>query len=86
MMLRRVVASLVAFGLFVCISDGTAHTAELKIFSSRAIATVLETIGPEFEKTTGHKLNVTTGLSSQSRNVRFVRLAAILRCTTGVDF
>jgi molybdate transport system substrate-binding protein len=38
---------------------------ELKIFTSRAIATVLEEIGSEFEKTTGYKLNVITGLSSE---------------------
>ena len=38
---------------------------ELKIFTSRAVATILEKIGPEFEKDTGHKLNITTGLSSE---------------------
>jgi len=42
-----------------------ATSTELKIFTSRAIATVLESIGPEFEKTTGYKLNVITGLSSE---------------------
>jgi molybdate transport system substrate-binding protein len=36
---------------------------ELKIFASRAIWTVLQEVGPTFERTTGHKLNVTTGLS-----------------------
>src|SRR4051812_49332617 len=40
-----------------------AGSAELKIFASRAIWTVLEEVGPSFERTTGHKLNVTTGLS-----------------------
>ena len=40
-----------------------AASAELKIFASRAIWTVLEEVGPSFERTTGHKLNVTTGLS-----------------------
>ena len=65
MMLRRAVVSLVACGLFVCISHGTAHSAELKIFTSRAIWTVLAEIGPEFEKNSGHKLNVITGLSPE---------------------
>jgi hypothetical protein len=51
-MLRRAVASLVVCGLFVCILYGTANTAELKIFTSRATATVLEKIGPEFEQKT----------------------------------
>jgi molybdate transport system substrate-binding protein len=40
-----------------------ANAAELKIFTSRAIATVLDKIGPEFERTTGHKLNVISGFS-----------------------
>src|SRR4051812_47396913 len=40
-----------------------AISAELKIFASRAIGTVLQEVGPTFERTTGHKLNVTTGLS-----------------------
>ena len=61
----RAVASLVACVLFVCISHGTARSAELKIFASRAIWTVLAEIGPEFEKNSGHKLNVITGLSSE---------------------
>src|SRR5207253_9187088 len=57
--------SLVVCVLFLCISHGTARSAELKIFASRAIWTVLEEIGPEFEKSSGHKLNVITGLSSE---------------------
>jgi molybdate transport system substrate-binding protein len=40
-----------------------ADAAEIKIFTSRAIATVLDKIGSEFERTTGHKLNVITGFS-----------------------
>jgi molybdate transport system substrate-binding protein len=52
-----------------CVLAGTslptssADAAEIKIFTSRAIATVLEKIGPEFERTSGHKLNVVTGFS-----------------------
>jgi molybdate transport system substrate-binding protein len=64
-MMSRAIASLVACVLFVCISQGTACSAELKIFASRAIWTVLTEIGPEFEKNSGHKLNVSTGLSSE---------------------
>jgi molybdate transport system substrate-binding protein len=62
-MKSRAVASLVACVAFVWISHGTARSAELKIFASRAIWTVLSEIGPEFEKNSGHKLNVITGLS-----------------------
>ena len=64
-MRSRTVACLVACVLFVCISHSTTRSAELKIFASRAIWTVLTEIGPEFEKNSGHKLNVSTGLSSE---------------------
>jgi ABC-type molybdate transport system substrate-binding protein len=61
----RAAVSLVACVLFACMSHGTARSAELKIFASRAIWTVLAEIGPEFEKSSGHKLNVITGLSPE---------------------
>ena len=64
-MMSRTVAPFMACVLFVCISHGTAHSAELKIFASRAIWTVLTKSGPEFEKNSGHSLNVSTGLSSE---------------------
>src|SRR5262245_24971552 len=38
-----------------------ADAAEVRVFTARAIATVLEKIGPEFERTTGHKLDVVSG-------------------------
>jgi molybdate transport system substrate-binding protein len=44
---------------------GTAQSAELKVFASRAVWTVLTAIGPEFERMSGHKLNTTTGLSAK---------------------
>ena len=52
-------------GFLACGFQGQAYSDELKIFTSRAVATILEKIGPEFEKDTGHKLNITTGLSSE---------------------
>lgn len=36
--------------------------AEIKVWTSRAIATVLAEIGPQFERTTGHKLVVSSDL------------------------
>jgi molybdate transport system substrate-binding protein len=39
------------------------HAAELKLFTVRAITTILWEIGDEFERSTGHKLSVTTGFS-----------------------
>jgi molybdate transport system substrate-binding protein len=41
----------------------TAAPAEIKIYTARAIATVLDKIGPEFERMTGNSLNVITGYS-----------------------
>lgn len=38
-----------------------ANATEIKVFTARAGATVLDKIGPEFEHTTGHKLNVISG-------------------------
>ena len=52
------------FVLVTILAQGSAaNAAEVKIFTSRAIATVLGKIGPEFERTTGHKLNVVSGFS-----------------------
>jgi ABC-type molybdate transport system substrate-binding protein len=42
-----------------------ANSAELKVFASRAVWTVLQEIGPAFEKETGHKLALVTGLSPE---------------------
>jgi molybdate transport system substrate-binding protein len=42
-----------------------ALTAELRVWTARAGATVLWEIGPEFERSTGHKLVISTGLPSE---------------------
>jgi molybdate transport system substrate-binding protein len=47
---------------------GASVADELKIFTTRAIATVLDKAGPEFERTTGHRLQVTTNIA-----IRMVR-------------
>jgi molybdate transport system substrate-binding protein len=41
------------------------HADEIRIFCTRNIAMVLEKVGPEFERATGHKLNVTTDVSTR---------------------
>jgi molybdate transport system substrate-binding protein len=61
---KRALLSLAAC-LFMWLSQGTAWSAELKVFASRAIWTVLEESGSEFEKNSGHKLNAIMGLSSE---------------------
>ena len=45
-----------------------AEAVEIKVFTTRAIMTVLEKAGPEFERATGHRLNVTTDIA-----IRMVR-------------
>jgi molybdate transport system substrate-binding protein len=62
---RKYIVSFLVFGFLSCAIQGQACSDELKIFTSRAVSTVLEKIGPEFEKGTGHKLNITTDLSSE---------------------
>jgi molybdate transport system substrate-binding protein len=54
----------IAFALFFALSTAAA-AAELQIWTARAGATVLWEIGPEFERSTGHKLVLTTGLPSE---------------------
>ena len=41
---------------------GRANAAEIHVWTARAIATVLAEIGPQFERTTGHHLDVYSGL------------------------
>jgi molybdate transport system substrate-binding protein len=57
--MKRLASSVVALLAFTT----CAHAAELKLFTVRAITTILWEIGPEFERTTGHKLDVVTGFS-----------------------
>jgi molybdate transport system substrate-binding protein len=59
---RWSIPAAVGFGLLVAFAQvAAADAAEVRIFTARAIATVLEKIGPEFERTTGHKLDVVSG-------------------------
>jgi molybdate transport system substrate-binding protein len=60
MKMRYAILPIVAFGLMGS-HVTAANAAEIKIFTARAIATVLDKIAPEFERETGHKLNVISG-------------------------
>src|SRR5437868_5375202 len=56
-----------AFGLAVLVTSAavpSASAAEIKIMAPRAIWTVLNEAGPEFERMTGHKLNVSVDLAA----------------------
>ena len=52
-----------AFGLVVVLADA-AFSTELKIFGSRVTKMVVEDVGPQFERTTGHKLIVVTDVAA----------------------
>jgi molybdate transport system substrate-binding protein len=54
--------------LLVTTRHDRAEAADIGIFTTRAIMTVLEKIGPEFERTTGHTLDITTDIA-----IRMVR-------------
>jgi molybdate transport system substrate-binding protein len=60
--MAEIFAALSALILAITMTSGAA-AAEIKIFTSRAIATVLDKIGSEFERSTGNTLSVTTGFS-----------------------
>ena len=69
MALGRTLCAIATFGLALFLGwPGSATAADIAIFTTRAIATVLEKIGPEFERTTGHRLNITTDIA-----IRMVR-------------
>src|ERR1700730_9460582 len=56
---RCAIVAMINVGLFFAGAEIMAtNAAEIKLFTARAGATVLDKIGPEFERTTGHKLNV----------------------------
>ena len=56
--------STVTLGLLLVLAHtAKSAAAELKIFTPRAIWTVLNEIGPQFERSSGHKLNVITDLA-----------------------
>jgi molybdate transport system substrate-binding protein len=61
--MTKTLSALVAFILGSMTMIPIAASAEIKIFTSRAIATVLEKVGSEFERASGHRLDVIVGFS-----------------------
>jgi molybdate transport system substrate-binding protein len=58
---RNIAAAVMTFAV-VLAQPGVVTAADIKVWTSRAIATVLTEIGPEFERETGHKLIVSSDL------------------------
>ena len=48
--------------ILIIIQTNTVHAAEIKVWTARALATVLAEIGPEFERKSGHKLKISSDL------------------------
>lgn len=67
--MNRNIAAIATLALTLSLTHPlAAHADEIKIFSTRAIATVLEKVGPDFERATGHRLIVISDIA-----IRMVR-------------
>jgi molybdate transport system substrate-binding protein len=51
-----------AVSLALLVQPIAANAAEIRVWTARALATVLAEVGPDFERATGHELEVSTGL------------------------
>jgi molybdate transport system substrate-binding protein len=60
-MLARGILTVVGFFAALFALNSEARSDEIKVFTARAIATVLEKVGPDFQRATGHKINVVSG-------------------------
>jgi ABC-type molybdate transport system substrate-binding protein len=60
--MNRIVSTIAVALALILAQPVVAHAAEIKVWTARAIATVLAEIGPQFEHATGHNLNVYSGL------------------------
>src|SRR3712207_4990259 len=57
--MRLTAISLAAASLLSTLAVGSACAAEIKVFSTNAMADVMKDLVPEFERTSGHKVSVT---------------------------
>jgi molybdate transport system substrate-binding protein len=63
--MRPALSQAISFGFVAVLAQmAPAGAAEIKIMAPRAIWTVLQEAGPDFERTTGHKLNVSVDLAA----------------------
>ena len=57
--MNRIFARVAAVAIFVIAQAAFASAAELKVYSTIGVKSVLEELTPKFEKASGHKLNIT---------------------------
>ena len=62
--MNRIISRTAVALAFILAQPVIANAAEIKVWTARAIATVLAEVGPLFERTTGHKLTISTDLGS----------------------
>ena len=64
MKMNQSISVITGFWVMVWLFAQAGHTnnPEIKVWAARAIATVLAEVGPQFERTTGHKLTISSDL------------------------
>lgn len=60
--MKRIISTAAVTLTLMFAQRAIANAAEIRVWAARAIATVLGEIGPQFERATGHHLNVYSGL------------------------
>ncbi len=62
--MTRTIGRLTAIAVFIAAQMTLAGAAEIKVYSTIGVKSVVEDLAPKFEKATGNKLNITWGLIS----------------------
>jgi len=67
-MMRRAFNPMAAIAvLAACVLPATTRAAEVKVFTSVALKSVLDELGPDYEKATGNKLTISYGLAAEQK-------------------
>ena len=66
--MTRIISTAAITLTLILAQSGVGNAVELHVWTARAIATVLADIGPQFERATGHRLNVYSGLPIDFEN------------------
>jgi len=64
MKLHRVIGLAIGLTLPVVLGSVSAQAAEIRVLCSNGLREVMEALLPQFEKASGHKLNITFGLAA----------------------
>jgi molybdate transport system substrate-binding protein len=61
---HRMICLALALGLPFALAPMTAHAAEIRLLCSNGLREVMEVLAPQFERASGHKLNISFGLAA----------------------